>query len=247
MIIQSTLNRREVIDKAQRLAAILTGQSPDAAGLALAFAVAVGAAALADLRDAFVIKARGGTDVMGIRWPELQESTVAGRRVGPKDRKVDRIKERERIRKREEAKAFKRFILSYDEREARRLARIVAGNRATRETGNKKIEVLGGRDVEILRDSGRLLTSLTPGVVSGSEYSEPEGQIFEVLDGSVTVGSNLIYAGTHNFGDPKRNIPARPFLPENAELIPQAWIDNWADAGMQALLVTAEMYFRGAA
>ena len=29
---------------------------------------------------------------------------------------------------------------------------------------------------------------------------------------SVEVGSNLIYAATHQFGDDERNIPARPFI-----------------------------------
>jgi phage virion morphogenesis protein len=45
----------------------------------------------------------------------------------------------------------------------------------------------------------------------------------------VEVGSNLIYAATHQFGDPKRNIPARPYLglsgEDEAEL--EEVIDNF--------------------
>lgn len=33
-----------------------------------------------------------------------------------------------------------------------------------------------------------------------------------VTGGSVDVGTNLIYAPTHQYGDPERNIPERPFL-----------------------------------
>ncbi len=35
---------------------------------------------------------------------------------------------------------------------------------------------------------------------------------FQTDDRSVEVGTDLDYAATHQFGDPDRNIPARPFL-----------------------------------
>lgn len=48
---------------------------------------------------------------------------------------------------------------------------------------------------------------------------ESEGDLMDsigyaiYLDGSgVEVGSNLVYAATHQFGDEDRNIPARPYL-----------------------------------
>ena len=34
---------------------------------------------------------------------------------------------------------------------------------------------------------------------------------------SVEVGSNLVYAATHQFGDPDRRIPARPYLGLSAD------------------------------
>ena len=47
--------------------------------------------------------------------------------------------------------------------------------------------------------------------------------------GDVKSGSNLVYLATHQFGDPKRNIPARPFLGISAknerELL--VLVDNW--------------------
>ena len=44
-----------------------------------------------------------------------------------------------------------------------------------------------------------------------------EGFMFDTLayhatSASVELGTNLVYGATHQFGDPDRNIPARPFL-----------------------------------
>ena len=47
-----------------------------------------------------------------------------------------------------------------------------------------------------LQDTGRLRNSIT--------YTKSRNV--------VTIGTNVVYAPTHHYGDPKRNIPARPFL-----------------------------------
>jgi phage virion morphogenesis protein len=57
----------------------------------------------------------------------------------------------------------------------------------------------GGHD--ILRGEGDLIDSIDH-QVSGNE---------------VEIGSNLIYAATHQFGDPDRNIPERPYLGLSSE------------------------------
>ena len=47
--------------------------------------------------------------------------------------------------------------------------------------------------------------------------------------GEVVVGSSLVYAATHQFGDPGRGIPARPFLgfsPENERDLEEI-IEDW--------------------
>lgn len=52
---------------------------------------------------------------------------------------------------------------------------------------------------KILLDTGRLRGSITIKKT--------------MLPPTVWIGTNIIYARTHQFGDPTRNIPARPFLP----------------------------------
>lgn len=73
----------------------------------------------------------------------------------------------------------------------------------------------GGRGAQILRDTGRLMNSVTS----------------KITDNEVQIGTNVIYAGTHQFGAKKGdygktkrngpipwgNIPARPFLGYNNE------------------------------
>lgn len=47
----------------------------------------------------------------------------------------------------------------------------------------------------------------------------------------VVVGSTMVYAATHQFGDPDRGIPARPFLgfsPANEDDL-EAVLDDWMD------------------
>jgi len=270
-------SRADVTRVAHTLAAILSGRQSDSLGLGIGFVMSLGFAALSDIKDAFVTKSSGGTDEMGITWPELAPSTIANRRVGAGDRGVGKritrlpgqstldaaqqallVRNRERIRTRETKKALIRFELSgLEPKEALRRARIVGGLKATRETGKTKVQTLGGRQVEILRDRGFLLNSLSPGTLSGSagltNYSKPAGdggeeQIFEASAGQIIVGTNIVYAGTHQHGNEERNIPARPFLPDEQNPVPALWWDRWSGVAVQSLAVAARILFaRGAA
>jgi len=238
----------DVVAKINELAAIFSGEAVDFQDIGKGFVSAIGFAALSDIHEAYVTKARGGTDAMGIQWPPLKPATIANRKVGRKDKQQNEaIRTREKIRKREFKKLFGRFLLSLPENEARTRALQVAGARATREMGKNKIETLGGRSVEILRDTGILLNSLSPGELQGANYSPPslEGsgyQIFTAGNGEVIVGTNVKYARTHQDGAPDRNIPRRQFLPDENSEIPHSWLDNWGDAARRATEAAITIY-----
>jgi hypothetical protein len=242
--------RGQITELAHQLAATLAGQVPDSHGIARGFLLSIGMAALSDIRLAYEVKAKGGTDAMGIKWPPLSPETIARRRVGPRDLKDPAIKERETIRKREYRKLYKRLLASMPDAEARQKAKHIAGIRATRQTGRTRVDVLGNRVVEILRDTGVLMNSLGPGeLTAGGEYQKPhdeggEHQILEVNPGHVIVGTNVLYAGTHQHGDPSRNIPQRKFLPESNSDVPAEWWDNWLEAGADALEQSAKVLFQ---
>ncbi len=246
--------RADITRIALQLAAVLAGRAPDTHGVARGFMLTLGFAALTDVREAYLLKAAGGTDEMGVRWPPLAPATIAARRVGKRDKESSKaIRVREGIRERATAKALERFRLSLPEKEARRRAKIVGGLKATRQTGATKLETLGGRTVEMLRDTDVLLESLSPGRLTGSggsvNYSPPSGeggseQIFELGAGEVIVGSNVKYFRTHQRGDRKRNIPQRKVLPDAETPVPQAWWDRWQALANKALVVGAEILYR---
>ena len=66
---------------------------------------------------------------------------------------------------------------------------------------SKKSQEMKSKD-KVLHDTLKLRMSFT-GDATGSAH--------EVTDDAVKIQTNVEYAATHNFGDPKRNIPARPF------------------------------------
>lgn len=242
----------EVRDRVRLLGAMLSGRVVDSHGIGKSFSTAIGVAALGSIREAFVTKARGGTDALGIKWPPLKPETISRRRVGPGDTRAPKrgskadvieaasrsfaIKQRERIRKREYRKSLKSLLLKLPEPEAQRRAAQIAGQIATRRTGKTRVRVLGGRDVEILRDTGVLLNSLTPGELVGEQYAAPDDQVFEASAGRAVVGSSVVYANTHDRGDPSRNIPRRQILPDEGQTLPQQWTEDWADAGERVLI-----------
>lgn len=237
--------RAEAIGIIRQAVAILGGSQPDRRGLGRSFWLSLGFGALSDISTAFIAKSRGGTDEAGIRWPELKPETVAARRVGPGDRSGDSlIRRRETVRKRETAKALRRFLLVLPAGEARRRAAIVGGQKATQETHFTKTETLGDRSVETLRDTGILFNSLSPGEFqtngTNGSYQKPSGdggeqQIFDARRAEIIVGTNVPYASTHQNGSASRNIPARPFLPPDNQ-VPRIWWSRWIDIAATSLV-----------
>lgn len=131
----------------------------------------------------------------------------------------------------------------------------------TRATGQTRVSILSQREVDILRDTGVGLASLSQGVLShkgpGATYEKPtsaskgaageakrEGggqQIFQPLKDGIIIGTNVPYMAKHQTGDPSKNLPARPFLPER---VPVEWAQRWADAGLEALQAGVNLLFQ---
>jgi hypothetical protein len=273
--------RAELKALTYRLGAILAGREADTLGVARGFLLSLGVAALSDIKDAFVTKARGGTDEMGIKWPPLSKEYLAyGRRFGRGEKvkltraagldlKLNRfapggdkglLTKDQLIRWRKIfASLVPRFYMSTGNIAfAKTRAAQIAWATLKKEGAKTKLEVFGSRPAEILRDTGILLNSLSPGIVGGTpgpsaSYEKPglpggEDQIFELGRGQVAVGTTVAYAGAHN-KPIKATVPRRQFLPDNAEQVPEVWWDRWLTVGVQALANGAATYFgrRGAA
>lgn len=273
-------SRAELRNLTYRMAAILAGREADTTGIARGFMLAIGVAALTDIKDAFVTKARGGTDEMGIRWPPLTKEYLAyGRRfargeaVGLKraaglDPKTNRfapgrgkgLLTKEQLTRWRQifARLVPRFYMSTGNIAfAKTRAAQIAWATLKKEGAKTKLEVFGSRQVEILRDTGVLFNSISPGLMSGqpgpnATYAKPsapggEQQIFDLSPGQVVVGTTVAYAAAHNKPD-KATVPRRQFLPDDASQVPEVWWERWLAVGVQALGNGAEaVYRKGAA
>lgn len=258
---------------AYRLVSMLTGRAPDSLGLARGVFSTIGYAALSDIKDDFVRKASGQQGEDGATWPKLSPKTIAARRFGPKDKKLPHIAGRlaaekaaraeisatdRALRKKQKAAIKARLLLSLPADEAEKQAsKLMVANlkrrgslKVTRYTKQTRVDVFSQRQVEILRDTGVLLNSLSPGEISGDgrsvSYVPPhddggEDQVFRLFDSGVIVGTSVPYGLTHQEGDATRKIPARPFLPTRG--VPRAWAERWAEAGCDAVQAAARIIY----
>jgi hypothetical protein len=243
------------------LIASLTGRErlDAAAGVFLA----MGVAALTEVHQDFIVKARGGVGSDGVKWPRLSRKTLAysrrfgpgeaaalkraaglgkGHRFAPGDNKglltKAQLKQWRFFYSTLLAKYAATMPLSAAKAKAAAQAWVAMKNRGAK----TKLEVYGDREHEVLRDTGILANSLSVGTISGYAYNKPaveggESQIFELLENGVIVGTNVKYARSHHEG--LRGLPKRPIMPTDDNL-PAEWSRRILDAGMRALAVAIE-------
>lgn len=185
----------------------------------------IGMAALGRIKRAFVLKARGGTDDAGDRWKPLSPKTIAYSKTRQRGRGGRTRAEKGRAAHPSQAlsakqqerwwEVYRRQLARFrgDKGHAAAVAWLVLKGEGARTLVDK----YGGRQVEILRDTGLLLNSLSPGVASAQ-------RVFRVGPGEVVVGTNREGAAAHHRGIPGR-LPQRRLWPPPSRW-PAAW---WAD------------------
>lgn len=260
--------RHEAARIIRALLASLTGQSRlDAARGVF---IAIGIAALTEVHQDFIVKARGGVGADGTVWPRLSPKTLAySRRFGPGEqaslKKAAGLGRGNRLAPggksglltaaelKEWRKVYgsrlARFAVTMPLSAAKAKAAAIAWAVMKARGAKTKLEVYGHREHEVLRDTGILANSLSVGIVSGDNYQRPsvdggEQQVFTLLENGVIIGTNVLYARAHHEG--LRGLPKRPIVPEDGRM-PQVWIDRILDAGMRALSTAIEQSLSGAA
>lgn len=236
----------------------VTGSSQERADLAKSVFTAIGLQALSDVKDDFVRKAQGQTGEDGITWPKLSRKYLAyGRRFGTgeaaslkRDAGLGKGNRHRGLLTKAQDKRWKqifasrlaRFAASMDIGAAKARAAQIAWATLKKEGAKTKLMVFGDRQAEILRDTGVLLNSLSPGQVSigNSEYTPPGDQIFNLTASGVIVGTNVPYAAVHQFGSKKKGIPARPFLPTDKNPPCDAWLTRWREVAQDGIKLAIE-------
>lgn len=210
-----------------RLPAMLAGRSPDETnGGVQALLTTLGLTALAIIRDAYVVKARGGTDEAGLRWAQLSPKTIAysRRHPGLKRDTTGSMRPSSALSGEERTMWWSLYRQRKAWYQGNKSHAAASAWTALKAAGARTIlDIYGQVEVEILRDTGRLLNSLSPGIRS------PD-QRFELGQGSVTVGTNVEYAKRLHNGDPKRNLPQRRLWPDWSE-----WPESWREQIYEAL------------
>jgi len=258
-------SRAEARRIAYDLKAALTGRGPDTLGLARGVHLAMGMAALSDIKADFVRKSDGQVGEDGVKWPPLSKKYLAyQRRFGTGEQaalkkqaglgRVHRfgVGGQKGLLTKAQAKRWnqifvqmtQRFLLSLPPGAAKARAAQIAWARLKAEGAKTLLEVYGNRKVQINRSTDVLLNSLSPGEITGSgagaTYSKPskdggEQQIFETMANGVIVGTNVAYAAAVN--------KQRPFLPKRT---PAVWRERWKAATRLAIAVALRMaYERG--
>lgn len=244
-------NRAELRRLVELLVEALSGRVPDYYNIARPVLTRGAIALLSKIQQSFILKARGGVGEDGIRWKPLDRKTIAyGRRtsraelraLGVGGRRVRGLLTPEQDRR---WRAIYARVLAQlrargiDGREAAETAARIAWARLKAEGAKTKLDVLGGRTVDTLRDTGELLNSLTPGYEDSP--ARPAGQILDAQPGQIAVGTNVKF--WHHRGRPGR-LPARPFWPPDGNL-PQAWWDAIQLAIIRGLIAALARYASG--
>jgi len=253
--------RNEAARIIRAILASLTGH--DRSEAARAVFIAMGIAALTEIHQDFITKARGGVGADGTVWPRLSPKTLAyHRRFGPGEQSALKqaaglgrgnrhapggksgllsaaeLKQWRQIY----ASRLAKFAQSMPLSEAKAKAAAIAWATMKARGAKTKLEVYGHREHEVLRDTGILANSLSVGMISGDSYQRPmvdggDQQVFNLLSNGVIVGTNVKYARAHDQG--LNGLPRRPIIPDESK-IPQAWLDHILDAAMRALATAIE-------
>lgn len=252
---ETPLDREQFQAAIQALPGILSGRLPDPRGIALAFRLRVAVAFLEKVKEAYIVKSRGGTGEDGISWPPLTPQYLAygrgpfstrraGRRApgtvqgGPRDgQPKDGFMSPSDLKRWRQVygQVFARLAQQVPLPEARARAAKIAWAMAKKAGVRTKLDVFGSREVDVLRDRGILFNSLSPGVIvpAGSTlaYDAPPGQVLEQSPGQTRVGTNVAYAGAHHRGKNPRRL--RRLWPDS---LPDSWAAYCARHGRDALI-----------
>lgn len=190
-----------------------------------AMMIRCGMALLGRIKQAFIVKARGGTDDCGESWKPLSPKTIAYSRRHPGVPKPS-VRAASRPSWMLTDQQNKRWwdlyrqglaIFKGDRGSAARRAWAISRD----EGAETLLDKYGKTQVDILRDTGLLLNSLSPGTTSGD-------QVLRIGNGEVTVGTNRKHAGVHHRGNSRT--PQRRLWAE-----PRKWASTWwADITDQA-------------
>lgn len=231
VVVRTTLSRDEVYDLIHATAASLAGTSNVAPEIARQSYIVMAVEFFSLVKDAFDVKARGGTDEAGITWKPLTKKYLAYSRGPASSRHIgghsptggDGALTKKQLDRWWKYYGQAKAWLAADGATGQELkshAAAIAWSKIKREGGKTKLELLGNRPHEIGRDTGVLYNSLTPGIPGEGTYQAPDGQLFDPAPGYIGMGSGVEYASDFH--------KIRPLWPEPQDIPSRWWVQMLA-------------------
>jgi len=227
---------------------MLAGTNADVGGVARGLQLRIGVTLLSQIQQAFIAKARGGVGSDGIKWKPMKPASIAARRITGAEKKAAGVAGK-RTRGLLTPAQDKRWRMLFATRkawlmakgmgagEASGVAAAVAWKTLKSEGAQTRLSVFGNRTVEMVRDTGKIFRSLSPGVEDRPyKGKDSDQQVFEVPTGKVIVGTRVPYAS--------RQHAMRPFWPER---IPAVWWDAIKKSLARGLALVMRQYLSGRA
>lgn len=177
-----------------------------------------GMALLGHVKQAFLVKSRGGTDEAGERWAPLKPKTVAYRHSRTRKEAKRAARPSQALNARQRSwwwSLYRRGLAMYrgDKARAARRAWLILKSDGAITLFDKYRN--GSR--AILQDTGLLLASLSPEVQS-------DNRVVRITPGMIVVGTNRKGAAAHHSGVLRR-LPQRRLWPPPARWSPTWWRD----------------------
>lgn len=240
-VIASKGKRNDIVRALRALPGLLAGRRGPNEDIVRGLKLRIGMAFLSKVKQAYIVKSRGGRDEAGIKWPPLTQGYLAYGRGPFSTRKAGRYapgivvggprngQQKDGFMTPKQLAEWKKIfaqsrlwlIDKVGAAEASNRAAAIAWSRMKAQGVRTKWDVFGARSVEILRDRGILLNSLSPGVADiYGRYSGPEGQVAELGSGYISVGTNVPYAAYHHYA---KNPSRRRRLWPNGDYLPTSW------------------------
>jgi hypothetical protein len=266
--ISTNLSSSEIRTQLWALITGISGRSGAHQTLCNGVKLRIGLTALKLIRDAFDRKSNHEAGDDGIQWAELSPETIARRRLGPGDKQMLKgegihpthglrpfLSEAQDRRWRiifASRKSWLQGMHGMSDEAASAQAAQIAWATLKREGAKTKLDVLGSRWVQILKDTGRLAASLSPGIEDPGSFpldgqapppeavrnSKAADRILRTDEpGVVVVGTAVEYAS--------RCHAKRPLWPANG--LPAAWNAQLAKVCGQAIAEAVVMVMQEAA
>ena len=203
----------------------ISGERLDRFGIGRVFWSTLAAEFYSRLHTSYKIRSEGGTDDLGNSFAPLTKTTIALRPIargslgtlGLTKRSGTALQDRQRgLLSPSENKEWRQIYSSVVRKltpkvgtdQAKQIAAATAWKKLKEKGALTKKELLGNRDVLIMRVTDAIYNSLEPSSSGTRGYRPRRNQIYEQVGKQLVLGTEVEYAKFHN--------KTRPVIPENA-------------------------------